>query len=544
MQGGKIVVARIWPRFEGVVSSRAGVVSGFPCGKYKTIIIYLMKNSEQPNYFEQHGFSTYYVSTKKFLRIFNFRVLWGLRRILKLHKVDIVQSHGHLACVYGTIAAKLAGVAAVFCHVPGLNRSRRLRRKLTNLLVFRWASKVLTTGKTVKDDVVRSNFCINPERVVSIGNSIDYDRFSQIRIDKPQAKAALGLATDSFVFGTVGRVVPTKGHKYLIEAFARVKRQICNAHLVLIGDGRSAENLKKQAMQTGFGNAIHFLGRRDDIDVCLRAMDVFVLSSIAEGQPRSLLEAMAAQVPCIGTRVGGVAEILGEGEFGYLVDAAEPGALAEMMIKAGRAGEIERGQMVKRAKKRVAREYCHKAAVERLKGIYERQLVAKWGFSKYLKYGVRLAKAKDTFLPVNQLHVQYNPERFEQYKSLHKGPGETVLDMKASCHCRLLAAYKRIGNDIYSRVRDYDYYKMQRLYGKSHKSAVSKVERFVELYESIKKVGFNTSIVVVDKPIFSYDYNQGYEIYTGHHRVACCIELGLSVRGIRCGSTGILSTGS
>ena len=68
---------------------------------------------------------------------------------------------------------------------------------------------------------------------------------------------------------------------------------------------------------------------------------------------------------------------------------------------------------------------------------------------------------------------------------------------------------------------------MQRIYGKSHKSAVSKARRFVSLYENIKNNGFNTSIIVVDKPIIKNKYSSECEIYTGHHRVACCIQLGI-----------------
>jgi len=135
--------------------------------------------------------------------------------------------------------------------------------------------------------------------------------------------------------------------------------------------------------------------------------------------------------------------------------------------------------------------------------------------------------AKNAILPVDQLHIQYNPDRFEKYKSLHKGPSGTVLEMHASPHCRLLEAYERDGNEIFSNIKEYDYYKMQRFYGKSHKAAVSKTKRLVELYENVKNAGFNTSIVVVDKPIIENEYNSNCEIYTGHHRVACCIQLGI-----------------
>lgn len=527
MKDDKIVIARIWPRYEGFVSSRASIVYGLNSRHYQTIIIYLMKNSERPNPFEQKGIKTFYISQNRRFRIFNLFVVWKLSRILKQQKVDIIQTHGHLATVYGSLAAKIASVSVLFSHVPGLNRSRRFRRKLINWIIFRWVDKILTTGNAVRNDVLQSNWKVRPEQVISIGNSIDFDRFSRVEISKQRAKEIIGLKPDSFVFGTVGRLAPTKNLSCLIKAFAKVKQSIKSAQLILIGQGRLKDELKKQAEQSSCTGSIHFLGHRDNIAELLKAMDIFVLSSLAEGMPRSLLEAMASEVPCIATNIGGVPEILVDGEFGYLVPSDNFDALATVMVNINQIGHKQLQLFAQKAKQHVLEKYSHEVIIKKLEKLYHKQLSSKWSFSEYLKYGIDLVTIEKKSLPVEQLNIQYNPDRFEGYKSLHKGPEDSVLDMAFSPHCGLLRAYEKEGKRIWPNIKRFDYYKMQRLFGKSRKSAISKAKKLIDLYDSIKSSGFNSRITVVNKPIVDNKYNSGYEIYTGHHRVACCLVLGI-----------------
>lgn len=371
MKDGKIVVARLWHQYKGGVPSRTPVILGINPQKYQTIFIYLMGNSDEPSYFELKGYKTFYISRKKNLRMFNLWTIWKLTGVLKQEKVDILHCHLHKASVYGAISARVAGVPVVFSHVHGLNRSKSWQRKLINRLVLRKVNKIFAVGESVRKDVLESNPFLSPEKVVSLGNSIDYGRYSQVEISKQQAKEDIGLKADSFVFGTIGRLTLTKGYSYLIEAFAQLKEQIPSAHLIFVGEGRLQNELEQQAAETPYADSIHFLGPRSDITSILKAIDVFVLSSIAEGLPRSLLEAMAARVPCIGTKVGGIPEILADGEFGYLVSPKDDDALAEAMTKIANISEQEREKLIKKAWQRVADEYSHETVRKKLENIYE-----------------------------------------------------------------------------------------------------------------------------------------------------------------------------
>ncbi len=372
MTDGKIIVARLWSRYEGGVPSRAPIMLGIDPKKYQTIFIYLMKDSEVPNFFEEKGLKVFYISKKRALRMYNLWVIYKLSRVLKREKVDILHCHRHKSTVYGTIAAALAGTPAVFAHVHGISRTKNWRRRLVNSVVLKRVNKILTVGEAVREDVLRDNPVVKPDQVVSIGNSIDYDRYANAGITKQQAKENIGLKADCFVFGTVARMAPNKGQICLIKAFEKVKNTLPSAHLVFVGDGRLRKELENAAAKTGFSDSIHFFGKRKDVPQMLRAMDAFVLPSIgSEGLPRVLLEAMAAGVPCIGTQVSGIPEIFDNGKFGVLVPPKDENALAKAMMEVANAPQRELQGLIIKAKDKVEQNYTHSIVVKKLETIYD-----------------------------------------------------------------------------------------------------------------------------------------------------------------------------
>ena len=377
MRNGKIIAARLWSRYRGDIPSRTPIILGMAPDKYDKICIYLAKDSQAPNVFEQNGCKVFYISGKPAVSQANPGVLWKLVKILKEQKVDILHCHRYQASVYGAIAAWIASVPVVFSHVHGINRTRTARRKLTNRIIFKRVDKILTVGDAVRDDVLKTNPTVRSEQVISLGNSIDYGRFTDIGITKSQAKARINLKPGSVVFGTVGRLVPTKGLPLLIEAFANVKRQISTAVLVIIGQGRLRDELQKSVLEKSLSDCVHFLGHRDDIAPLLRAMDVFVLASVAEGLPRSLLEAMASSLPCIAADVGGIAEIITHRQSGYLVDAQDAGALAEAMLEAANLSGRQLEELTENARATVMEKFSHSAIIKKLEKIYGKEYAKK-----------------------------------------------------------------------------------------------------------------------------------------------------------------------
>ncbi|UCF16529.1 MAG: glycosyltransferase, partial [Phycisphaerales bacterium] len=161
---------------------------------------------------------------------------------------------------------------------------------------------------------------------------------------------------------------------FLIEAFSIVKEKIPSAELVLLGNGPCREELEEQASKSPFCDSIRFLGHRDNIEQLYQAMDVFVLSSVAEGMPRAILEAMAAGIPCIATQVGGIPEILTSRDVGRMVPSRDASALAASMVDLANmpAGELK--QIASNARDRVRQLYSHEVVREKLANLYESEV--------------------------------------------------------------------------------------------------------------------------------------------------------------------------
>lgn len=241
-----------------------------------------------------------------------------------------------------------------------------------NLLLFRKINKIIPVAESVKEDVLRKNWFLSPGKLSVLENSIDYERFADVSVSKKDAKQILMLPLHAFVFGTVGRLAPMKGQRYLIEAFKMVKQNIPSAELVLVGDGFLRKSLERQAAETGYGDSIHFLGKRNNVEVMYKAMDLFVLSSVAsEGMPRVIIEAMAAKVPCVATMVGGIPEIIDDENTGLLVPLKDSGALAQAMIRIATMPRKELDKLIGNAQNRIREFYSHQVVREKLRRLYE-----------------------------------------------------------------------------------------------------------------------------------------------------------------------------
>jgi len=373
LEKGKIVVALLWKNDSGCATSINDLAVALDPSHFKVLFLFLKERGEGPSRLEKAGHTVFYLSERGASKRVRVSALFRLAKILRTHGVDVLHCHNHKASFYGALAAIWARTPVVLVQSHGLRRTRNTARRVANLVVYRKARRIVAVADAVMQDILNSNWYAPREKLFVLENSVDYDRFAGTTVSQSEARQLLGVPLDATVVGTIGRLAATKGVPYLIDAFCIVKQRVSSAHLVLLGDGPSRGDLERQVARTPYRDFIHFLGYKPNVEVLLRGMDVFVLASVAEGMPRVILEAMAAGVPCVGTAVGGVPEMLDGGALGSLVEPRDPQSLARAVLDAIALSGQERQDRVGRMRQRVRTRYSHDVVRAKLARLYEEE---------------------------------------------------------------------------------------------------------------------------------------------------------------------------
>lgn len=350
----------------GVEKLAATIGAHLDRGKFRPAICALDRGGVLAEELARHGIP-YHVLWRRGIEV---GVLARLYHCFRQEKAHIVHTHQFAQLLFSLLPAKLYGAKIVHTeHEFYIYRKDARARRLFRQLV-RFCSALTVVGPDVARYYIEE-MGVPSQRIHVIANGIDLDRFSLAA--SHESRSRLGLAGENVVFGIVGRLEPEKDHQTLLHAFRALVNHRPEVRLLIVGDGSLRGELESRSQSLGLERQVKFLGARADIPDLLAALDVFVLSSVQEGVPLSVVEAMGAGKPVIATDVGGLRLLVKPSINGLLVPPEDPAAL-ESAMKLLTVNPFTRQEMGSQSIRMARDSFSVSTMINRYQEIYESTL--------------------------------------------------------------------------------------------------------------------------------------------------------------------------
>lgn len=301
---------------------------------------------------------------------FNPRIVSALYKLLWFvldEEIEIIHTHTRASSVVGHFLSGLTKIPYVStCH--GFFKPRLGRR-----LFGCWGKRVIAISEAVREHLV-NDFKIKKSKIALISNGIDINAFSKYYGPHQIAEIRQNIGLKSGpVVGTVARLSPVKGHKYLINAMKIVIDKKPEAQLLIVGEGPEEDSLRILVEQLGLTDSVAFMDSVIDTTLVLAVMDVFVLPSVAEGLGLALIEALAYKRPVIASDVGGIYSIVKDGITGLLVPPRCVEKLAEVIVKLLEDRELAK-RLGENGRRLVEKEFSISQMRDDIEGVYKQVL--------------------------------------------------------------------------------------------------------------------------------------------------------------------------
>ncbi len=308
----------------------------------------------------------------------DFVCLIKLIRFIRQGKYTIVHTHSSKAGILGRLAARLAGVPIIIHTVHGWSFHTHMHPIVRNTYIFleRWIAHFTDRLIAVAEKDIEKGLdhgIGRREQYQLIRSAIPLDEFNLSRVDRNNTRAELGIPPDVCILGNVGRFSAQKNPLDWVRVAGRVGRSLPGCRFLMVGDGPLRAEVKSALVKEGIMDRTILTGLRRDVPNLMAAMDVFLLTSLWEGLPRVIPQAMAMGLPVVANAVDGSSEAIIPGETGYL---CPPGALDEM---AGRCLELlsdplKRQSMGLKGKEFASREFDVRQMVAQIDSVYQELL--------------------------------------------------------------------------------------------------------------------------------------------------------------------------
>ena len=352
---------------DGPGNALLNIVKKLPKESYNIFAACLYNPGEIQELINKEGIKTYNLNQKGLLRGWlGIQVIKKIRKILKEHNIDIIHTHLIRADIYGRLAAIINNTPIIITTIHNLDfyriEKKYLFLKLLDSYLSRFNNKIIAVSKSVVDFTI-NNQNIPQYKFVTIYNSIDIEQFKfSTRKNK--------LNNKNFTVGFLGRLHKQKDLPTLLEAAKIIDKKNKKIRFLIGGKGQEKEQLLKITNNLNLKHTVKFIDHVNDINSFFAKIDVFVLSSIVEGHPLALLEAMASGLPCVATNVGGIPETIINGESGFIVEKSNPLHLAIRILDIANSVLLQQN-MGNRGRKIIAEKFDSKIITQKHHWLYK-----------------------------------------------------------------------------------------------------------------------------------------------------------------------------
>jgi glycosyltransferase involved in cell wall biosynthesis len=279
---------------------------------------------------EQEGIPTLGLRYEGMERV--FAVARGIRRAFTDHDTEIIHSNAN----YDRTCAAIASAFSPIPHIAGVHSAHSIQHNLTHLIRNKWGTDHFVADAEAVKQVLMKEDRIPGEHISVIPIGVEDVPEPQRQSARAEFRNQLGVAPDTVVIGNVARLVPFKGHRFLLEAIRDVVSLQKNVVFPIVGDGELLDELQRQADALGIGSYVRWLGFRDHLDRIYPGFDIYCHSSLelaAEAFPIAILRALATGLPVVSSNVGGIGMMVKEGASGFLTPPEQPRPLAEALLR-------------------------------------------------------------------------------------------------------------------------------------------------------------------------------------------------------------------
>ncbi len=299
--------------------------------------------------------------------------LIDIERAVTSVRADIVHTFLLTASLYGRFASMLARVPIIIGTEVNIYEQKQPLHIKAERWLMSGTDRVVVSAESVRDFYI-DQVGADPAKIEVIYNAVDWAQLATTS-DRETIRRDFGVPVGAPLAGIIARLTEQKAHAHLFEAMAKTPG-LEHLHLLVVGDGHLRSQLEALSASLGLADRVHFLGARRDLGNILSAIDMFVMPSLWEGLPLSMVLAMGASLPVVATRVAGIPEVVKDGETGFLVPPAAPTELGAAMAKLV-ADPALRQRIGQAARARVLPRFGVDGYLAAVTNLYDRLLIEK-----------------------------------------------------------------------------------------------------------------------------------------------------------------------